>query len=283
MKNRTHIGFSLVCAALAIALLPLAAIAQSDDGMTYEEYEMQLASVQQEIQEINQKVQACKDAGDKVAQRIADVDARIAGVKQEILDLVGCPDQACIDAYMAALDRVEGQLRALMNLPDADLFDQRDHFDAISEEVEGLKQNKIRHLPRANAKLKSIVQLVERIAARMPAKKIKDYTVLRNDNLWNIARSEDIYDNAYLWPRIYLENRDKIRHPDLIYPDWVLQIPFGVDRGQHLVLQGHTLTSIAGQIYNDPTKWHRIYRANKSQIRDPNLIFPAQVIDVPED
>jgi nucleoid-associated protein YgaU len=266
-----------------MALVPLAVFAQSEDGMTYEEYEMQLASVQQEVQEIKQKVQECKDAGDKVAQQIAGVEDQIASIMQEIQDLVGCPDQSCIDAYLAALDRVEGQLRALMNLPDADLFDQRDHFDAISEEVEGLKQNKIRHLPKASMKLKTIVQLIERIAARMPAKKIQDYTVLRNDSLWKIARSEEIYDNAYLWPRIYLENRDKIKDPDLIFPDWVLQIPFGVDRGQHLVLSGHTLTSIAGMVYNDPSKWHRIYRANKSQIMKPDLIFPAQVIDVPED
>ncbi len=282
MKNRRHLGFSLVCTALALALVPLAAFAQSEDGMTYEEYEMQLAGVQQNVQEIKQKVQECKDAGDMVAQQITGLEEQIAGTMQDLLDLVGCTDQACIDAYMAALDRIEGQLRALMNLPDADLFDQRDHFDSISEEVEGLKQNNIRHLPKAKMKLKTIVQLIERIAARMPAKKIKDYTVLRNDNLWKIARSEEIYDNAYLWPRIYLENRDKIKHPDLIYPNWVLQIPFGVDRGRHLVLQGHTLTSIAGMMYNDPSKWHRIYRANKSQIRDPNLIFPAQVIDVPE-
>ena len=283
MKNRKHVGFSLFCTALAMALVPLAVFAQSEDGMTYEEYEMQLASVQQEVQEIKQKVQECKDAGDKVAQQIAGVEDQIASTRQELLDLVGCPDQSCIDAYLAALDRVEGQLRALMNLPDADLFDQRDHFDAISEEVEGLKQNKIRHLLKASMKLKTIAQLVERIAARMPAKKIQDYTVLRNDSLWKIARSGEIYDNAYLWPRIYLENRDKIKDPDLIYPDWVLQIPFGVDRGQHLVLSGHTLTSIAGMVYNDASKWHRIYRANKSQIMKPDLIFPAQVIDVPED
>ncbi len=282
MKKRKHIGFLLVCTALAMALVPLAAFAQSEDEMTYEEYEMQLASVQKEIQEVKQKVQDCKDAGDRIAQQIAGVEEQIASTMQEILGLVGCPDQSCIDAYMAALDRVEGQLRALMNLPDADLFDQRDHFDAISEEVEGLKQNKIRHLLKAQTKLKTIVQLVERISARMPAKKIKDYTVLRNDNLWKIAKSEEIYDNAYLWPRIYLENRDKIKNPDLIYPSWVLQIPFGVDRGQHLVMHGHTLTSIAGMVYNDPSKWHRIYRANKSQIMNPNLIFPAQVIDVPE-
>ena len=61
----------------------------------------------------------------------------------------------------------------------------------------------------------------------------------------------------------------------------MLNVPFGVDRGQHLVLQGHTLSNIAGSVYGDATKWHRILQANKSQIMDANLIFPAQVLDVP--
>ncbi len=34
-------------------------------------------------------------------------------------------------------------------------------------------------------------------------------------------------------------------------------------------------------IYNDPLKWTRIYKANKGQIKNPDLIFPGQVFDVP--
>lgn len=34
-------------------------------------------------------------------------------------------------------------------------------------------------------------------------------------------------------------------------------------------------------IYGDPTKWTRIYKANKSQIKNPDLIFPGQVFDIP--
>ncbi|MCD4828073.1 MAG: LysM peptidoglycan-binding domain-containing protein [Candidatus Cloacimonetes bacterium] len=34
-------------------------------------------------------------------------------------------------------------------------------------------------------------------------------------------------------------------------------------------------------IYNDPTRWGVIYRANRDQIKDPNLIYPDQVLKIP--
>jgi|GEM_PF-776461 len=34
-------------------------------------------------------------------------------------------------------------------------------------------------------------------------------------------------------------------------------------------------------IYGDPFKWTRIYKANKGQIKNPDLIYPGQVFDIP--
>ena len=90
------------------------------------------------------------------------------------------------------------------------------------------------------------------------------------------------YSDPYMWPRIYLENRARIKDPNLIYPNWSLNVPIGADQNQHVVLRGQHLSSIAQTAYKDITKWYRIYKANKSQIRDPNLIFPAQVLEIPE-
>ena len=43
------------------------------------------------------------------------------------------------------------------------------------------------------------------------------------------------------------------------------------------------LWRIAGYnyIYDDPRLWPRIYKANKSQIKNPDLIFPGQIFDIP--
>ncbi len=54
---------------------------------------------------------------------------------------------------------------------------------------------------------------------------LTEYTVVRGDNLWDIASYRVIYGNPYQWPLIYKANTDKIADADLIYPDQVLVIP----------------------------------------------------------
>jgi nucleoid-associated protein YgaU len=41
--------------------------------------------------------------------------------------------------------------------------------------------------------------------------------------------------------------------------------------------------SAMDQIYADPLKWPRIYRANKDKIEDPNLIYPGWELTIPRD
>jgi nucleoid-associated protein YgaU len=56
-----------------------------------------------------------------------------------------------------------------------------------------------------------------------------------------------------------------------------------VDRVQTaLVVPGHTLWALSQNYYGDPTRYPVIYEANRSQIRNPNLIYPGQVFVVPK-
>lgn len=49
------------------------------------------------------------------------------------------------------------------------------------------------------------------------------------------------------------------------------------------VVKGENLYKISGyeQIYSNPVKWPRIYRANKDLIEDPTLIYPGWVLRIP--
>ena len=49
-----------------------------------------------------------------------------------------------------------------------------------------------------------------------------------------------------------------------------------------LVVPGHTLWAISRNYYGDPTRYPVIYEANRSQIRNPDLIYPGQVFVVPK-
>jgi len=57
-----------------------------------------------------------------------------------------------------------------------------------------------------------------------PAKTTSVYTVLRGDNLWNIAAQPSIYGDPYHWPLIYKGNADSIKDADLIHPGQRLTI-----------------------------------------------------------
>jgi hypothetical protein len=54
---------------------------------------------------------------------------------------------------------------------------------------------------------------------------LTSYTVVRGDNLWDIASYRVIYGNPYQWPLIYKANSDQIKDADLIYPGQVFTIP----------------------------------------------------------
>lgn len=53
----------------------------------------------------------------------------------------------------------------------------------------------------------------------------------------------------------------------------------------HTVSKGECLWWISEyqQIYNDPFMWPLIYKANRGQINNPNLIYPGQVLSIPRD
>lgn len=59
-------------------------------------------------------------------------------------------------------------------------------------------------------------------------------------------------------------------------------VPGYVGFAQYTVKSGDTLSSIAQQFYGDADKSRTIFQANRDQIDDPDLIFPGQVLRIPQ-
>ena len=51
---------------------------------------------------------------------------------------------------------------------------------------------------------------------------------------------------------------------------------------QYTVESGDTLSSIAEQFLGDADRWRAIFQANRDQIEDPDVIFPGQVLRIPQ-
>lgn len=57
--------------------------------------------------------------------------------------------------------------------------------------------------------------------------------------------------------------------------------PVIVESVFHTVEKGETLSKIAKEHYGNANKYHTIFEANKPMLKDPDLIYPGQVLRIP--
>ena len=104
---------------------------------------------------------------------------------------------------------------------------------------------------------------------------INQYTVKPGDTLSNIAK--EYYGAGYQYRRIFAANGLMLSNPDMIYPGQVLRIPT-----LYKVQPGDTLSQIAKTYYGDGSLYPRIFDANLSVLKSPDLIYPGQELLIPE-
>lgn len=268
---------------LALALLVLVNenTSAQEQQMTCEEYMALGHEIVNREAAANTEIEALSAQLEALKMQIAQLDRANAELNAQILAAVGHSESEVM-AFGRELDAIIAQLEGLMALAPEVLIMQRGEVMAIDSRVAELKQTNMVALPEMLDKLSTIDQLLAELKARIAQPVVIDYKVVRGDNLWNISKKDQIYADPYMWPRIYRKNKEQIKDPDLIYPKQVLAVPFGVAENQYLVSRGDFLFKIAAELYNNAGKWHKIYEANKQQIIAPDLIFPAQVLDIPQ-
>jgi nucleoid-associated protein YgaU len=177
------------------------------------------------------------------------------------------------ETYCAAL---ESELSMLQGQVD----ERRGELTATRKQIESLK-NQIspieRELLRIDSDIRSLTSQIAELEA-LP----QEWIIQSGECLWIIAGYEQIYSDPVKWPRIFRANTDKIIDPEWIYPDTALVIPRNWPR-RHTVSLDESLSLISGywEVYSTPMEWTRLYEANKDMIRDPDLIYPEQVLKIP--
>ena len=126
---------------------------------------------------------------------------------------------AMLGATKADVDNFRKQLAALTSKIDAQQAPKADR----QAELDAMKKNKISALPEFFDKVHN--QLQRKLDAWMEAPKEINYTVVKGDHLWGIAKKSEHYANPFAWPIIYKANRDQIKNPDLIFPKQNFKIP----------------------------------------------------------
>ncbi len=274
--------FALV--SVLLLLLSATSFAQEERKIKMDEYKVQLADWQAREQAAQQKIDGLEADNSDLNNQIDDTQAEIDATWKEIYDLLGT-DVAGVDAYRGELKSIGEGLDGLSALTPEDLFRRQDELDKLKARLSTAKESNLSYLTEMENEIATLDGKIAALEASMPANIFDQYNVMNGDNLWKIAKKPDIYDNPLQWIRIYNVNKDMIKDPNLIFPDQIFNIARGVAKNEYLVGKGDFLFKIAGmaKVFNDPTKWTKLYDANKDIIADPSMIYPFQVLSIPKE
>jgi nucleoid-associated protein YgaU len=196
---------------------------------------------QKQVTELTAKRNDLKNTNDSLQKEVADLrnkDAeKDAALRQCQSDLAGLQGQQ--EAPFNALSgNIDAKINELSRLSNQDLYAQRAELDSIQAQVNAARQNPLSAIKKNSDKLDelqgrldALKKSLEQIVAS--GQTTQTYTVgtwaKDRDCLWNIAKKPKIYDNAFLWPKIWQGNRDQIKNPDVIKEGQVLKIPQKAD------------------------------------------------------
>jgi len=282
MKIKGNI-FSLLAVTMALLLLTGVAFAQTQK-LKMDEYKAQLAETQQKEADVATKVTTLQKENDGLKVQIDDTQKQIDAMWADIYTSLGT-DKAGVQAYGADLDAVGGQIDALAALSPEDLYRRKAEVADLEAKIAQAKGSKISKLTEMENKLAGLDAKLTALKAKVPDNIYDQYIVLKGDYLWKISTKPEIYNDPYQWIRIYCVNKDQIKNPDLINPDQNLKIARGVGKNEYLVGKGDYLKKIAEMpgVFNDPSKWTKLYEANKDVITNKDLIYPFQVLTIPKE
>jgi nucleoid-associated protein YgaU len=268
--------------ALVIILFAGIAMAQ-EEKMTMEEYNAQLAEWQKREADANAAIVTVEAEIEALKKEIAQTEQATADEWQAIYGSLGTTEAGVAD-FRSQLSGIESELDALASLSPEELFKQRKQIDALEAKLKELMKGNIGKLTEMQDKAAMLEGKIGQLRASMPKAIYDEYTVIKGDYLWKISGKKDVYADPYQWMRVYTYNKDQIKNPNLVYADQIFKIQREVGPNEYLVVKGDFLSKIAGNagVYNDPTKWTKIFEANKSFVTDKNVIYPYQVLVIPE-
>ncbi len=194
--------------ALLALLVFLSTSVFAQEEMTSEEWEAEIARLTQEKSDLSAELESLQSSVNSLKDKKNSLQS-YEDCQEEMYAMVGA-SKSDVAAY-------EAKVNALM----ADINAKKPTKKDRQAELDALKASKLSALPQfydiVHGKLQKMLDA-------WPAEEI-NYTVVRGDHLWGIAKKKEHYGNGFAWPKIYNANRDKIKNPDLIFPKQEFTIP----------------------------------------------------------
>ncbi|MBI2619162.1 MAG: hypothetical protein HYW57_03690 [Ignavibacteriales bacterium] len=201
--------------------------------LTKEAWQQQINELTAKRNDLGGKMNALRAEVENLKKQDAEKAEALKKCEEELLAMTGASaDQ--VSVYEADLQKIDDKLNELSRLSNQDLWNRRGELDEVQKWIDAAKKNRLAAVPRHNDRLADFQNRLD--ALKNTLKQYSEsgmgmvtYTVgtwaKDRDCLWNIAKKKRIYDNAFLWPKIYQGNRDLIKNADIIEPGWKLKIP----------------------------------------------------------
>jgi hypothetical protein len=195
--------------------------------MSSDEWQQEMDRYTEMRDDMSAKVKALTDQIADLENMSSALDGEIEKCMDELYGLVGS-DASKAEGYRAEIKDAEDKANELLRLSDADLMARSKEVEELDATVKELWKNKLSLIPEFWDRLKALDNKVASLKTTV-AGAGKTYTVgtwaRDRDCLWNISKKKTIYNDAWMWPKIWQGNRDKIKDPDLIHPGQKLSIP----------------------------------------------------------
>jgi nucleoid-associated protein YgaU len=214
---------------LAALLVFSIGLVMAQEEMTKEQWQQEIQKYTAERDKVNGQLKQLESDINALKSQSVKSDEDFKKCMDELYALVGA-DAAKAAEYRAQLEAAENKANELMRLSDADLVARSAEVDGLEATVKNLWGNKLSLIPEFWDRLTALNEKVKSLRGTL-ASQVKTYTVKTwsrdRDCLWNISKKKDIYDNPWLWPKIWQGNRDQIKNPDVIHTGQKLMIPKG--------------------------------------------------------
>ena len=218
---------------LCALLLCSAAVSRADEKLSKEEWQRQMTQYTSQRDNLKNDLANLTREVDALRSTLASLDKQIQSVRDETLALTGATD-AERKEFEQELQDLERRVAALLPLSNQDLYVRRFEVDSAQSIKDRLMKERLAAAERYYLRLQSIQSKIDNLRATIASVKTsaesQEHYVVRSwskyhDCLWNISKKKKIYDNPFLWPKIWQANRDQIKDPDIIRVGEHLKIP----------------------------------------------------------
>jgi len=201
-----------------------------DVELTKDEAVLRIKSWIEKVNELENKLKQLQESKTALEAEIEQAKRDLKDCQDALLALLGT-NEADLEAFRQKLGQIAGKVREMQKLSNDELADRRSEVEAIENDLNSLRKEKISLLPEFYNK---IIALAKDFKGLYREKKVTTYTVgtwaENKDCLWNIAGKQEIYNDPNLWPKIWQANTDQIRNPDVIFPGQVLTLPLNAPK-----------------------------------------------------